>query len=93
VARTLTVPARNSANELQLVLGSDSVDQSDLQGGGNLPMRRATAIADALVAEGAPADTISIGIREGSPKSMRLRFAIREASRAHVTFEGLLTEQ
>ena len=89
VARVLAVPAKGSASELQLVLGSDPVSQSQLLAAGNLPMRRATTLADALVALGAPADTISVGIREGKPKSMRMRFAVRDAGRAHVTFQGL----
>ncbi|MCG8542787.1 MAG: hypothetical protein MJE12_01130 [Alphaproteobacteria bacterium] len=89
VARVLAVPAQGSASELQLVLGSEPVSQAQLLAAGNLPMRRATTLADAFVALGAPADTISVGIREGQPKSMRLRFAVRDAGRAHVTFEGL----
>jgi hypothetical protein len=51
-----------------------------------LAMARADAFARALVDAGAPPDGLQVGLREGDPSRLRLRFFVREADAARLTF-------
>ena len=54
---------------------------------GRLAAERAGRIAAALVGHGAPSDRLAIGLREGDPAMLRVRFEIREEVRSQVTFK------
>ena len=91
VVRVVSLPVRGTVQELKIILGSDPVSDAELDRGGNLQMRRAVTLARALVEAGAKPDRIGTGIRIGESKSLSLRFAVRAAARARVTFEELAT--
>ena len=83
-AKALSYKAQGFVNELEFLLGTGA--DTDL----NATQRaRAVAIARELVANGAPADTVKIGVREGELGSIRMRFHVREAQQAYVTFQEL----
>ncbi len=86
-ARVLSVQAKSMVAELELVLGTEPIDPAKLDEDPPLPIRRAVVLAGALLDVGAAKDKVSAGVRVGDPKVLRLRFAIRAAARARVTFQ------
>ncbi len=91
VARVLSTHPPGFVNELEIVLGSEDVTPESLKGkGGRLPLARAVEFAESLVAAGAPPDTISVGVRPGDRRRVRLRFYVRREGRARIDFEELL---
>lgn len=86
-ARVLSVQAKSVVAELELVLGTPPIEPEKLDENPSLAIQRAVVLAGALLEVGAAKDKVSTGVRVGDPKSLRLRFAIREAARARVTFE------
>jgi len=87
-ARVLSVQAKSVVAELELVLGTPPIDPANLEEDPSLAIQRAVVLAGALLEVGAAKDKVSTGVRVGDPKVLRLRFAIREAARARVTFES-----
>jgi len=87
-ARVLSVQAKSVVAELELVLGTPPIDPAKLEEDPSLAIQRAVVLAGALLEVGAAKDKVSTGVRVGDPKVLRLRFAIREAARARVTFES-----
>lgn len=83
LARLLAIRADGFAHEIELVHGRGAT-------AAGLPVRRAVALAQALVARGAPDEAISVGIREADPKTIRMRFMFRPEGEAHLTFEESL---
>lgn len=53
-----------------------------------LAMARADAMATALVDAGAPPDGLQVGLREGDPSRIQLRFFVRESDGARLTFSN-----
>ena len=51
-----------------------------------LAMARADAFARALVDRGAPPDGLQVGVREGDPRKIRLRFFVRDLEGARLSF-------
>lgn len=86
-ARVLSVQAKSVVAELELVLGTPPIDPAKLEEDPSLAIQRAVVLAGALLEVGAAKDKVSTGVRVGDPKVLRLRFAIREAARARVTFK------
>jgi len=87
-ARVLSVQAKSVVAELELVLGTPPIDPAKLEEDPSLAIQRAVVLAGALLEVGAAKDKVSTGVRVGDHKVLRLRFAIREAARARVTFES-----
>lgn len=87
-ARVLSVQAKSVVAELELVLGTPPIDPAKLEEDPSLAIQRAVVLAGALLEVGAAKDKVSTGVRVGDPKVLRLRFAIREAARARVTFKS-----
>lgn len=85
--RVLSVQAKSVVAELELVLGTPPIDPAKLEEDPSLAIQRAVVLAGALLQVGAAKDKVSTGVRVGDPKVLRLRFAIREAARARVTFQ------
>lgn len=54
-----------------------------------LPFLRATILARSLVDAGAPPDGLSVGVREGAPLRVRLRFDIVEEGSVRIDFTDL----
>ncbi len=86
-ARVLSIQAKSVVAELELVLGTPPIDPANLDEDPSLAIQRAVVLAGALLEVGAAKDKVSTGVRVGDPKVLRLRFAIREAARARVTFQ------
>ncbi|MEQ8604426.1 MAG: hypothetical protein RIB45_14010 [Marivibrio sp.] len=55
-----------------------------------LAMARADAIARALVDAGAPPDGLQVGLREGDPRKLQIRFFVRQAESARLSFSDLV---
>ncbi len=85
-AKALSFTAQGFVNELEFVLG----DQSDPNGEPDrIQMARAVAIARELVANGAPPDTVKIGVVRGDHRHLRMRFHVRDEDKAYVDFREL----
>jgi hypothetical protein len=85
-AKALSFRADGFVNELEFVLGND--DGSDAATGA-AQMARAVAIARELVANGAPPDTVKVGLQQGDSRRMRMRFQVLRAASAYVDFREL----
>lgn len=72
--------------EVQVVLGVSPDQEAMSSADGRLAVERASKIAAAFVNHETPEDRISVGVQGGDPKSLRVRFEIRDASQAQVTF-------
>lgn len=83
LAQLLSVRSDGFAHEIELVHGRSGTATG-------LSVRRAVALAQALVSRGAPNDAVSVGIREADPKTIRMRFMLRPDKEAHLTFKELL---
>ena len=59
---------------------------SDAMDGMPLAMARADAMATALVDAGAPPDGLQVGLREGDPSRVQLRFFVRRSDAAQLSF-------
>ena len=90
VADMLAIRAPGFVNELEFVVGSDQESLSSLATGSNLEVDRVALLAELLLANGAPRDTIAIGIRKGNPRDFRMRFFVRRDDRAQIDFEELV---
>jgi flagellar motor protein MotB len=86
-ALVLALKGQAGVTDLQVVFGTMPGVQMLSNSDGRLAVERASTLAAALVDHGSPADRLSIGLREGDPKAVRLRFEIRDAARAQVTFK------
>ncbi len=51
-----------------------------------LAMARADAFARTLVDRGAPPDGLQVGVRQGDPRRIRLRFFVRDRESARLRF-------
>jgi len=85
-AKVLTYKANGFVNELQFLFGA-----GDDPGAapGTIQALRAKTIARELVANGAPPDAVTVGVQEGDPRQLRMRFFVREAKKAYVDFHEL----
>lgn len=83
-ARALSYKADGFVNELEFVLGVDPDRQIN-----SVQQGRAVAIARELVANGAPPDTVKVGVREGGTDRLRMRFHVRDEQQAYVDFREL----
>ena len=83
-AKALSYKAQGFVNELEFVLDSEGDSPRE-----TVQMTRAVAIARELVANGAPADTVKVGILEGDGRRIRMRFHVRDEQQAYVDFREL----
>ena len=90
IAQVLARRAGSAKGELQAVLGAGNTVTGRVPDGGSLPMRRAAVFAEELVAYSAPPDALAVGLRDGDPSSLRIRFSVREAARARIDFRELV---
>jgi len=85
-AAALAHKADGFVNELEFIFG-------DTSEAGKAPddilLSRASVIARELVANGAPPDMVTVGIQRGDNRHLRMRFYVREAENAYVSFEEL----
>ena len=90
IGHVMSTNARGFVNELEIVLGTESVSAESLRkGGSNLELDRAIETAERLVKSGTPADTISVGIRRGNKRRVQMRFYVRDAG-TRVDFRELV---
>jgi hypothetical protein len=88
LVRTATALAHSAdgfVNELEFVFGDIGAPGDGLD---ETLYLRAAAIARELIANGAPPDRVTIGSQRSSRRQLRMRFNIREAEKAYITFEN-----
>lgn len=85
-AKALSYKAQGFVNELAFVLGDQITTDGDRN---DTQMARSVAIARELVANGAPPDTVKIGVVEGNKQRLRMRFHVRDEEQAYVDFREL----
>ena len=80
--------AQGFSNELELLIGTDwrLGEKLDLREN-NLEIARALEFVGVLIKNGAPRDTISIGIREGDESELAFRFFVRSKAGGRVEFQ------
>jgi hypothetical protein len=82
----LGIHSGGGATEVQVVLGVRRDENTLSAADGRLAVDRAAKIAAAFVDHDTPEDRVLIGVREGDPKMLRVRFEIRDPAASHVTF-------
>tara|TARA_B100000676_G_scaffold304564_1_gene357079 strand:+ start:1101 stop:1862 length:762 start_codon:yes stop_codon:yes gene_type:complete len=88
VAQVLAVETPELSNELELLVSTDwrVGKELDLEAN-NLEIARAVEFVEELIANGAPRETVSIGIREGDGKELEFRFFVRRKASVRIEFE------
>ncbi len=88
LAQLLALEAQGFSNELELLIGTDwrLGEKLDLREN-NLEIARALEFVGVLIKNGAPRDTISIGIREGDESELAFRFFVRSKAGGRVEFQ------
>lgn len=86
-ALVLARKAGATLTEVQIVFGVEARPEMLSPPESQLAAERAGKVAAAFVDHGTPEDRIGVGLRDGDPKLMRIRFEIRDAARAQVTFK------
>lgn len=87
VAQVLATEPPGYSNELELLIGTSwQVGQPLRLEGDNLEIARAVAFVQELVGAGAPADAVSIGVREGDGRELQFQFFVRSKASAKVEF-------
>ena len=87
MASVIATQAPGYVNEIELLIGVDWRAGEALDvGPANLEVSRAIALVRTIVEAGAPAESISMGVREGDGRELRLRFHVREAGKARIDF-------
>ena len=90
IAGVLATRATGFVNELEFVVGSGHDTLRGLGAGSSIEIERAALFAELLLANGAPQDTIAVGVRRGDAENIRIRFFVREKDRAYIDFEELV---
>lgn len=83
----LALKTKGGITEAEVVFGTRRADSTLSDPEGRLAAERAGRIAAALVAHGAPPERLGIGLRDGDPAALRVRFESREEARSQVTFK------
>lgn len=82
----LGLQSGGGATEVRVVFGvrrdADILSTAD----GRMAVDRAAIMATAFVDHDTPEDRVLIGVQEGDPKMLRVRFEIRDPANSHVTF-------
>ncbi len=90
LAQVLAHRAGSFIGEIQAVLGAGDTLTQGAPNGSSLQMRRAAVFAQELVAYSAPPDALAVGLREGDPRMLRIRFSVRDAARTRIDFRELV---
>lgn len=84
----LGLASGGGATEIQVVLGV-ARDQAVLtMPAGRLAVDRAGNLAAAFVDRETPEDRVIVGVQEGDPKMLRVRFEVRDPAHAQATFKS-----
>lgn len=83
----LGLATKGAVTEAQIAFGTRRGEGTLADREGQLAAERAGRIAAALVAHDAPSERLSIGLWDSDPSLLRVRFEIRDAARAQVTFK------
>ena len=88
VAQLLSIEAQGFSNEMELIIGTDwhLGKKLDLREN-NLEIARAIELVGVLIGNGAPRDTVSIGIREGDGREVEIRFFVRSKAGGRVEIQ------
>ena len=76
----LALKRAGSVTEVRVDLGVKQGEDVLSTAGGRLAIERAARIAAAFVDHETPEDRISVGVQDGDPKMLRVRFEVRDAS-------------
>ena len=90
IARVLSARRAGFKSHLQFVMGSGNISVDQLQQKETLTTARTAAFASSLIGFGASEESISIGIRRGDRRKIRMRFEIRETAQSKVDFQRLV---
>ncbi len=74
--------------DMQALFGDRYVDGTAMPIGETLPMRRAGALARALLGRGVPSDGLSVGLQPGDPDELVMWFHVRARGEAQVRFDA-----
>ncbi len=89
VAKTLAAKGDGLVSELQFVLDQNAVKGADGAVDSAVQLARISIFARELVANGAPADTITVGFRRGLERNFQLRYFVRDETKAYLSFDTL----
>ncbi len=89
-AKALAFQSDGFVNELEFLFGTSKGDRMT---GESVQMLRASKIARELVANGAPADTVTVGTQWAEERQIRMRFHVREADKAYIDFQELKAQE
>jgi len=73
--------------EAQMVFGVERQQEMLASAEARLAAQRVGRIAAVFAAHDTPEDRLSVGVQDGDPKMFQIRFEIRDANRAQVTFK------
>ena len=90
VAGGLSARSTEFTSHLQFVMSSGDISVDQLHQKETLAMARTAAFANSLIGFGASEESISIGIRRGDRRKIRMRFVIRETVHSKVDFQRLV---
>ncbi len=73
--------------DMEFVIGAEYVDGRSLPIAGTLEISRAGVFARDMMARGAPADSVSIGLKPGDPAEVLIWFYVRPLNEARLEFK------
>lgn len=87
IVAALSSPPAGVRYDMEFVIGAKYVDGRSLPIAGTLEISRAGVFARDLMARGAPADSISIGLKPGNPAEVVIWFYVRPTNETRVKFK------
>lgn len=87
IVASLSASPKNIRYEMAFLIGSTTSDNDGLPTNQTLEISRAGNFARTVIGRGAPAHSVSVGIREGAPFDVTIYFYVRDEERARLNFE------
>lgn len=87
VVTSLSASQKNIRFEMAFLIGSTTPGSNRLPTNQTLEVSRAGSFARTVLERGAPASSISVGIRDGAPSDITIFFYVRDEERARLNLE------
>jgi hypothetical protein len=87
IVTALSSPPAGVRYDMEFVIGTKYVGGQSLPIAGTLEISRAGVFARDLIARGAPADSVSVGIKPGNPAEVVIWFHVRPANETRLEFK------
>jgi len=87
IVASLNANPKNVRFELAFLIGSTVSETAELPTSQTLEMSRAGSFARLLIEQGAPPNSISVGVHEGAPSGITIHFYARDEQLARLNFE------